>query len=106
MGDRVSIRFVKSDNEEWQRYSVVLNSHWGGTELPHYARAYVERLKAENSENSQVYPLDRLEPNIVMVDFIRELTEGKGRVKSNYRLYPEPGIGDDSDNGHHEIELA
>ena len=103
MGDRVSIRFVNTKTD-WK--SVTLNSHWGGMSFVHKAEAYVEQLKAENTDNSQLYPLDRLEPDIVMVDFIRELTEGKGRVNTDYRLGAEPGDNDNSDNGHHDIELS
>lgn len=106
MGDRVSIRFVNSSNEEWERTSVTLGSHWDGMTLPERARIYAQRLKAENHDDSVASPLDRLEPSTVMVDFIRDLTGGRNeRVTGNYRLVATPDDHDNSDNGHHDIEL-
>ena len=109
MGDRVSISFKKNGQE-----SVALFCHWGGTWLPKRARNYVKELKRDIKSNKDLvtWPLGRLEPDTVMVDFIRdlhdqgELTYGSNkRVLSNYYLGRDEHDGDNSDNGHFVIEL-
>ena len=100
MGDRVSISFVNGREE-----SVALFNHWGGLEFVKEARRYVTALVAENSAHFPFDPLDRLEPNTVMVDFIRYLTEGRGRVRSKLYLGATSINGDNSDNGHYSIKL-
>ena len=99
MGDRISISFKKGDNE-----SVVLFSHWGGKSFLEEAREYVKELK-EEKKGSSMFPLDRLEPETVMVDFIRHLTHYMGRVESDLYLGKTPEDGDNSDNGHFVIDL-
>lgn len=101
MGDRVSISFRNGDQE-----SVALFSHSGGEELVGEALGYVEDLKLAVYGNGERYPLDRLEPETVIVDFIRYLTNSLPRVKSNYYLGIDETDGDNSDNGHHIIELS
>lgn len=109
MGDRVSISFVNSDLPEFQRESaVVLYSHWDGAMLPVLADNYVKELRAEQqaSDSRTSGPLDRREPSMVMVDFLRWLLARNsidGRVNSNYRLQTRRN---DEDNGHYVIELA
>jgi hypothetical protein len=100
MGDRVSIQFVKGNEK-----SVVLFCHWGGMEFVGEAQQYVDELKAERKDGVVRMPLDRLEPNTVMVDFIRYITKDLDRVDSNYYLAVDENHGDNSDNGHHVIEL-
>jgi hypothetical protein len=100
MGDRVSISFRKGDQE-----SVVLFSHWGGKTLLAVARGYVRELKTEAQRAGMTWPLFRLEPQTVMVDFIRMLTEGVSRVQSDYYLGKGKEDGDNSDNGHFVIDL-
>jgi hypothetical protein len=100
MGDRVSISFRKGDQE-----SVVLFSHWGGKTLVAVARGYVRELKTEAQRAGMTWPLFRLEPQTVMVDFIRMLTEGVSRVQSDYYLEKYKEDGDNSDNGHFVIDL-
>ena len=100
MGDRVSISFVNGRYE-----SVALFNHWGGRGFVDEAQDYVRKLIAENPQHSQFDPLDRLEPGTVMVDFIRYLTEGRGRVRSNLYLGATSRDGDNSDNGHYRIKL-
>lgn len=100
MGDRVSVSFRKADEE-----SVVLFSHWGGKTFVAVARGYVRELKTEARRTGMTWPLFRLEPSTVMVDFIRMLTEGVGRVQSDYYLGRTPQDGDNSDNGHFVIDL-
>jgi hypothetical protein len=46
-----------------------------------------------------------MEPNTVMVDFIRFLTVGMTRVERSLYLGATENDGDNSDNGHHEIDL-
>jgi hypothetical protein len=102
MGDRVSISFKKSDEE-----SVTLFAHWGGREFAEEALTYARELKRER-EGSVLLPIDRLEPNTVMVDFIRELTSHMRkdqRVDGNFYLGIDEYSGDNSDNGHFTINL-
>jgi len=99
MGDRVSIQFKKGED-----ISPVLFSHWRGMEFIEEARNYVKELIAEVG-NSSMYPLDRLEPRTVLVDFVRYITQGEIRVKSDLYLGVNEDDGDNSDNGHFVIEL-
>jgi hypothetical protein len=114
MGDRVSIQFQKGDKK-----SVVFFSHWDGMNLVKNAKLYVKNLKIENGGREN-YPIERMEPWTVMVDFIsfyiRDQRERRNkrlpniykipdRVKSNYYVMATPDEGDNSDNGHHIISL-
>jgi len=105
MGDRVSISFKNGDRE-----SVALYSHWDGMGFVEAARDYVKQLKAtlQVRDKSMQMPIDRCEPNTVMVDFIRHFTEEEGLdlVASNYYLGRDGTDGDNSDNGHHVIHLV
>jgi hypothetical protein len=98
MGDRVSISFRKGNDE-----SVALFSHWGGMGFVEEAREYAMRLKEERS--GHMYPLDRFEPDTVMVDFIRHITRSMKRVESDLYLGKTSADGDNGDNGHHVVEL-
>jgi hypothetical protein len=100
MGARVSISFV-TGNEE----SVVLFCHWGGPEFVEMAKKYAKKLVKEVGTDI-LNPLDRLEPNTVMVDFIREITKNEERIKHNYYLGATENDGDNSDFGHHKIKLT
>lgn len=102
MGDRVSISFVNGGDE-----SVALFSHWGGMSVVKDAETYVKALKKWAGKD-EVHPLQRLEPQTVMVDFIRYYTkkEGLERVEGDLYLGVDGGDGDNSDNGHHRIELS
>jgi hypothetical protein len=99
MGDRISISF-KNGAEE----SVALFNHWGGREFLDEVNQYVTPLKKERG-NSEVEPLQRLEPATVMVDFIRYLTHKQRRVMSNLYLGKDQNDGDNSDNGHFTVNL-
>lgn len=99
MGDRASVSFAKDGFE-----SVVLCSHWGGKEFHKQAREYAKALKKERNRNDGK-PLDRLEPDTVMVDFIREVTKDLIRVESNYYLGKTEDDVDNSDAGHVTIKL-
>jgi hypothetical protein len=96
MGDRVSISF-KTGKEE----SVVLFNHWGGKEFASEALDYAQELMSERVGG--VEPLDRFEPNTVMVDFIRHITKLMPRVESSLYLGKDSNEGDNSDNGHFAI---
>lgn len=97
MGDRISIRFVNKR----KGMSVVLFSHWDGKELLKEAKNYLKQLP----KGSHTTPLDRREPKTVMVDFIRHLTTGFSVVDSNYYLGVNENDGDNSDNGHYDIDV-
>lgn len=99
MGDRVSIQFVKGHET-----SVVLFSHWGGMNFPERAVKYVKELKKDFAGKS-CYPLERLEPETVMVDFIREIAHEEKRIMSDLYLGKDPRDGDNSDNGNWLIDL-
>jgi hypothetical protein len=101
MGDRVSISFRKGQEE-----SVALFSHWGGRMFVAVARGYVRELKDEAQQAGSTFPLFRLEPQTVMVDFIRMLTQGVTRVQHDYYLGRDKDDGDNSDNGHFVIDLG
>ena len=99
MGDRVSISFKKGREE-----SIALFDHWGGTKRVEDAEAYVAVLKAE-VHGADPFPLDRLEPSTVMVDYIRHATTGLSRVRDTLYVGRDGEDGDNSDNGHHVINL-
>lgn len=105
MGNRISIAFTKDGDE-----SVALFSHWDGQSLVEEAKNYIKLLKKFNEEQgSQVFPLNRMEPQTVMVDFMRHLLrkhyDKEMRVTSNYYLGRDGNDGDNSDNGHFKLEL-
>ena len=100
MADRVSISFINYDGEQ----SVALFSHSGGLQFAEEARAYVSDLKIEKA-NRHSTPLDRLEPDTVMVDFIRHVTHSLGRVEMDLYLGATYLDGDNSDAGHHVIDV-
>lgn len=100
MGARISIQFANGNET-----SPVLFSHWGGEEFLDEVNTYLQELKAEVT-NKVTEPLDRLSPQTVMVDFIRYLTKDMGRSSSNLYLGVDENDGDNSDYGHHVIDLA
>ena len=102
MGDRVSISFKMGEDE-----SVALFSHWGGMGFVDRAQDYVNDLHKSTPRNPGItHPLDRLEPETVMVDFIRHITKGMERVSSDLYIVKDSSYGDNSDNGHHVIDLG
>ena len=102
MGNRVSIQFVNGDQK-----SVVLFSHWGGMNFVKLARDYVTLLKREIAQGAMAQaPLGRLEPETVIVDFIRSFTAHMDRVTCDFYLGATQDDGDNSDNGHFEINLV
>ena len=114
MGDRISINFV---NGAWK--SPALFSHWQGTSLLNDVETYLDELweEIDAMEHPNSEPLDRLEPGTVMVDFIRwithtpyaEMSTGalhRNRITHNFYLGKDENDGDNSDNGHVEIDLT
>jgi len=104
LGDRVSIQFINK-KDAFEPKSVVLFSHGGGMDFVKQAKAYAKRLK-EFTGTRTVTPLERHEPNTVMVDFIREITKGMDKVDSGLYLAVDEYHGDNSDNGHHKINIT
>ena len=103
MGDRISIQFRNGATK-----SVALYSHCGGVGFKEDAEAYVKSLAEFNqqAEDRGSMPLQRLEPNTVMVDFIRHITEGMDAVEHDLYLGVDENEGDNSDNGHFVIDLT
>lgn len=101
MGDRISIQF-KTGNQR----SVVLFSQWGGQAFLEEAKKYARSLREEARSRGGRGPLYRLEPNTVMVDFIRRLTREEARVTSDLYLGATLMDGDNYDNGNHVIDLG
>jgi len=107
MGNRISIQFEKNGD-----LSGVLFSHWDGLSLKERAEAYINVLVTnkilkfqEKGEHSGVYPLDRLEPETVMASFISEIIGQGDRIEGNYYIPDTADNGDNSDNGHHTIDI-
>ena len=88
---------------------MVLFEHWGGIEAAEAAEEYAEELRAEALQQGEVMPLFRMEPETVMVDYIRVrlansgMVGSVGRVTNNFYLMASPTGGDNGDNGHHVI---
>lgn len=106
MGARTSIQFKNKEEK-----SVILFSHWGGEEFKRQAELYVIELKNDifNTKKNLMLknmPLGRLEPNTVMVDFIRDVTRELDRVDGDLYLGATENDGDNSDYGHHIINLT
>ena len=77
MGDRVSIQF-KNKDMEWGGESVVLFHHWGGEKFADFAKGWaidfkMKILKLHEGKGSD--PLSRLEPQNVMIQFIKALSD-------------------------------
>lgn len=101
MGNRISIAF-KNGSEE----SVTLFSHWGGLDFKQDAKNYIKELnKWIKTLKFLSTPLTRKEPNTVMVDFIRSYTKKLERVDGDLYLAKDKNDGDNSDNGHHIIDV-
>lgn len=99
MGDRISIGFKHGDD-----LSVVLFSHWDGMSMLNVVKDYIYDLD-KDVEEGHTYPMNRREPNTVMVDFIRHCFGGQKRIMSSYYLGKDSNDGDNSDNGHYWFDL-
>ena len=103
MGDRASVSFKNTDGME----SVTLFDHWGGRRFHQEAQEYADKLIQEKAGDKRIRgPLDRLEAQTVMVDFIRYLTKDMDRVESGLHLGIDAQDGDNSDQGHKTILLS
>jgi len=100
MGNRISVRFVNGDGFY---KSATLFSHWDGKRLLEKVQIYLDDLYSELKGST--YPLNRKEPETVMIDFIRWLTKTEERIYGNYYIAPTPNDGGNSDNGHYDIVL-
>ncbi len=98
MGDRISIQFVNGADT-----SVVFFSRWDGLDLKQAVERYFNELSLRVKDHKISYPITRLEPNTVIVDFIRWYV--KESIDSNYYLGRTQKDGDNSDNGHHIFNL-
>lgn len=114
MGDRISVSFVKTTHsldgsKSYREESVALFHHWGGRDFLSAAIEYVKELKEKLAKRKKgvAYPIDRLEPQTVMVDFIRLVANElyPELVESNLYLGKDGDDGDNSDNGHWCIDL-
>jgi hypothetical protein len=103
MGARISMNFSNGTDE-----SVVLFDHWGGDGLKEIADKYMQELTTELAGKDKFIsrPIDRLEPNTVMVDFIRYLTKDMPRVEDSLYLAKDTTEGDNSDYGHFTVDLT
>lgn len=102
MGDRISISFRNGEDT-----SVALFHHWGGMDFLDRAKEFVDELRTKK-EGKEYMPLDRLEPSIVMVQFIHVYTAenyGDDEIESSLYLGKDGNDGDNSDNGHFEIDV-
>ena len=107
MGDRISISFVFDGQDE----SVTLFSHWGGRRLLNLVRQYLKALD-NFCPPAEYDPLQRREPNTIMVDFIvwlasEAIEELTPLMPSHNHCYlgKTDQEGDNSDNGHWVVEL-
>ena len=66
------------------------------------------KLKIDIAKNTSLQngPLGRLEPQTVMVDFIRDISTNKERIDGDLYLGFDENDGDNSDYGHHIINLS
>ena len=112
MGDRISIQFTNTT--KGYAPSAILFSHCWGLSLLGVAQKYISKLKEEAALEGEGDPLYRLEPQIVMVDFIREFVchpmhrifnPTNPRIVSGFYLSVNTKSGDNSDNGHWVIDL-
>lgn len=103
MGDRISIQFVNRG-----RQSVAFFSHWDGMLLKKKAKDYAHQLLMDKANGviDSSSPLFRLEPNVVMVDFICHYLHDMGpRIDDAYYLGADSRDGDNGDNGNFLIHL-
>ncbi len=127
MGDRVSIQF-KNKDMEWGGESVVLFHHWGGKKFAEFAKAWASDFKnniKQYTKSKGNDPVTRLEPQNIMVQFLKHISDNAQTHGLNYNVYvdgkytkitdllsysmyfgKDENDGDNSDNGHHIIELS
>ena len=100
VGDRISFSFINGDRE-----SVAFFAHWAGRWMLASVESYWKELNKE-LDGSSFYPLQRLEPNTVMLDFIKWFfSDSDARIWSSFYLGKDDNDGDNSDNGHWIFDL-
>ncbi len=97
MSDSISISFRNGDEE-----SIYLFHRQDGEDFLDRAQEYINNLPPDEEGG---WPLDRREPQFVMVDFIRIETEGKGPVTYHY-VGKDSSEGDNWNNGHFVIDCS
>ena len=102
MGDAVSISFKNGNNE-----SVALFCHIGGKLFVEFAEFYGKQLREKsNSWLAKDASILRQEPNVAMAEFIRFATSDNSAAELCLYLGKDHEDGDNSDLGHHVIDLG
>ena len=113
---------------EWGGESVVLFHHWGGKKFAEFAKAWASDFKnniKQYTKSKGNDPVTRLEPQNIMVQFLKHISDNAQTHGLNYNVYvdgkytkitdllsysmyfgKDENDGDNSDNGHHIIELS
>ena len=107
MGDRVSISFANAAGAD---ESVTLFNHWGGEEFIEVVKDFLDELAKHLKKDGKFTdydPLDRLESQTVMLNFILFLgrTNTAKYLTHSYYLGKDRNDGDNSDNGHYLFKL-
>ena len=101
MGDKICIRFVDKHCK-----SAVLYSHWRGKTLLQDVNDFMEELNERVPPDTEVYPLQRREPEIMMTNFVLWLHDKEVITlftPTAWYLYPNFYC-DTGDNGPWEID--
>lgn len=102
MGDRVAIRFVNGEDK-----SIAYFAHWGGPDFYMNAQKFLGSLKPKTKGKSISTPLDRMEANTVMLNFVVWFSNEKLKeypIVSSFYLGKDYRDGDCSDNGCYDID--
>ena len=111
MGDRVSVQFKNGEDT-----SVVLFNHWGGMGFVEEVKKWVKNFEmhviANWKHKNHSTPITRCDVENLMVQFIASL--GKHEKDYNFNQLVSHSLylgktqndGDNSDNGHHIIEVG
>ena len=102
MGNRVSIQLCQANAK-----SVVLFSHWGGMEFVDWAKQEIKVIQSQIPSCGYSNPMSRQEPQTVMVELARRAANRINELLIEGDLYFgfDEDDGDNSDNGHHIIQL-
>lgn len=103
MGERSSVSFKGSDGEE----SPAVYSSWGGLSLPSSALQFARDLAEAKKDSDGRWPLDRLEPDVVILEFIRKgLDAGMITTEGTWRIRQQGSDTFADTWGHYVIDLA
>lgn len=103
MGDAVTIRFLLRGEEAVADRRPYLRSHWGGDGFRDLALSYAQGLCRDRK--GERYPLDRMEPGTVLVDFLRIVLEQHGRGPVERDLCLSAGDPALDDSRHYDVVL-